>query len=335
MCRCGARVRVAFTLTCYTERVCIMQRTRLVPLFAAVLLAVPISFAAELGIAAPPLQIMEWIKGEPVSIGPGDKVYVVEFWATWCGPCRTSIPHLTELQKKYKDKGVVVVGISNESADVVRPFVTEMGSAMDYRVAVDRDDQTNDRYMKAFDQRGIPTAFVVDKNSKIVWVGHPMGELDEVLDEVVAGTFSVEKAKQRAERRKQLMEDYGQFVTSVRAGEVEKVHSLAEAAATKYADEPDFLNEVAWVLLTFENAKIHNHPLALKIAKIAVESSKSKNASILDTYARALFETGDVAGAIAQQEKAIALVTNPEEREPLEQTLKDYKEAGSKSQTPQ
>jgi thiol-disulfide isomerase/thioredoxin len=298
-------------------------------------MAVPQSFAAELGSAAPPLQIKEWVKGEPVTIGAGDNVYVVEFWATWCGPCRTSIPHLTELQKKYKDKGVVVVGISNETAEEVRPFVTEMGATMDYRVAIDNNEQTNDQYMKAFNQQGIPTAFVVDKTAKIVWVGHPMAELDEVLDEVVAGTFSIEKSKQRAERRKQLMEDYRQFATSLRTGEVEKAHSLAEAAVKNYADEPSYLNEVAWVLLTFENRKFHNYPLALRIAKVAVESSKSKDASILDTYARALFETGDVAGAIAQQEKAVALVSDPDEREPLEQTLKNYKAAGAKTQAPQ
>jgi len=62
------------------------------------------------------LKISDWVKGKPVDLaaGKGKQVYVIEFWATWCGPCRTSIPHLTELQKKFKDKGVTFVGVSDK-----------------------------------------------------------------------------------------------------------------------------------------------------------------------------------------------------------------------------
>ena len=56
------------------------------------------------GDAAPPIEITKWLRGEAVDLQKAreKKVVVVEFWATWCPPCRTSIPHLTELQKKYK-----------------------------------------------------------------------------------------------------------------------------------------------------------------------------------------------------------------------------------------
>lgn len=71
------------------------------------------------GETLPPITGLTWIKGGPVPIGqpstPGKKrVLVVEFWATWCPPCRASIPHLTELQRKYKDKEVYIVGITTE-----------------------------------------------------------------------------------------------------------------------------------------------------------------------------------------------------------------------------
>ena len=66
-----------------------------------------------LGQKAAPLEGLTYIKGDPIVFEAG-KVYVVEFWATWCPPCRTSIPHLTEVQKQFKDKGVTVIGISNE-----------------------------------------------------------------------------------------------------------------------------------------------------------------------------------------------------------------------------
>jgi thiol-disulfide isomerase/thioredoxin len=59
----------------------------------------------------PPLKVAKWIKGKPVQRFEPGKVYVVEFWATWCGPCRRSIPHLTELAKKFKGK-VTFIGVS-------------------------------------------------------------------------------------------------------------------------------------------------------------------------------------------------------------------------------
>jgi thiol-disulfide isomerase/thioredoxin len=124
-----------------------------------------------------------------VTFSPG-KVYVVEFWATWCPPCRKSIPHLTELQEKYKDR-VTFVGVSQEEPGVVKTFVGKQGDSMDYTVAVDTVGSVSKGYMTAFRQGGIPTAFVVDAQGRVVWVGHPMDDLAGVLDQVLADTYSV------------------------------------------------------------------------------------------------------------------------------------------------
>ena len=144
----------------------------------------------KLGDAAYPLTGLTWVKGEPAAITLG-KVYVVEFWATWCPPCRQSIPHLTELQKKYADQGVVFIGVSNEKVPTVKPFVADMAGKMDYHVAVDEAGAVVGGYMVAFGQNGIPTAFVVDAKGKVVWFGHPMGDLDKVIGQVLAGTYQV------------------------------------------------------------------------------------------------------------------------------------------------
>ncbi len=143
----------------------------------------------KLGDAAYPLTGLTWVKGDPVAIASG-KVYVVEFWATWCPPCRESIPHLTALQKKYQDR-VTFIGVSQEKPAVVKPFVSNQADKMDYTVAIDTAGKVSKGYMTAFRQGGIPHAFVVDAAGKVVWHGHPMGPVTQVLDQVLAGTYDV------------------------------------------------------------------------------------------------------------------------------------------------
>jgi thiol-disulfide isomerase/thioredoxin len=139
----------------------------------------------KLGDAAQPLTGLEWVKGGPVEMKAGT-VYVVEFWATWCPPCRVSIPHLTELQRKYKDKNLVVVGISTEKVNVVKPFVEQKGNEMDYVVAVDTAGTVSQAYMDAYGRNTIPSAFVVGADGNVAWVGHPMDNMDAVLEQMLA-----------------------------------------------------------------------------------------------------------------------------------------------------
>src|SRR5688572_4620680 len=118
--------------------------------------------AADLGDPAPEIKIAKWVKGEPTQITDNEKgIYVVEFWATWCPPCRTSIPHLTEIQNRFKDKNVTIIGVTDEKENVVNPFVKKMGAQMDYRVAIDEEGETAKGYMQAFGIGGIPHAFIV------------------------------------------------------------------------------------------------------------------------------------------------------------------------------
>lgn len=175
-------------------------------LLSAVLFVTPKLAAAKLGDPAAPLKIAEWVKGKPVDLaaGKGKRIFVIEFWATWCPPCRESIPHLTELQKQFGKRGVVFVGVSNEDPKVVRPFVKKMGDRMDYRVAVDQNDQTSKAYMEAYGQNGIPTAFVVDQAGNVVWVGHPMGDLARTLEAILAGKYDLKVAALRDEGMKLL-----------------------------------------------------------------------------------------------------------------------------------
>jgi thiol-disulfide isomerase/thioredoxin len=126
----------------------------------------------------PPISVKKGGANTPVTAASlRGKVVVVEFWATWCGPCRQSIPHLNELHEKLKDKGVVIVGISSGEAErTVEEFAKSM--SMKYHVGVDTG-KTSEVYMKGVD--GIPHAFVVDRKGKVAWAGHPMAGMDAVL----------------------------------------------------------------------------------------------------------------------------------------------------------
>lgn len=178
------------------------------------------------GKPAPVIKGKTWIQGAPVEKFEKGRVYVVEFWATWCGPCIESIPHINELAQKYKDK-VTVIGVSvfENGEDIdgqVRAFVKRMGQNMGYTVLTDTAENTMaETWMMAALQQGIPTAFIVDGQGQIAWVGHPM-EMDQPLADVVSGTHDVAAARAAFEA------DIRQTIEATR------VDRLISAAAQKY-----------------------------------------------------------------------------------------------------
>lgn len=319
-----------------------MTRLRLTLIATAAMLSLlggQVRAELQLGDAAPPLKIADWIKGDPVNLdeGQGKNIYVVEFWATWCGPCRESIPHLTKVQKDYKDNNVIVIGVSDEPASTIEPFVRKMGERMEYTVAADRDQKTGEAYMAAAGLSGIPHAFIVGKDGKIAWHGHPLEKMESVLDQLIAGTYDVAAARERMAKMKELnvkleeafagenwdgvlavVETMNQldpnpvryhqirFHCQTMKGDLEGANSSG-VAILEAANDTGTLNGFAWMLLTDQQFAGKFNPLALRIATKANEMSKGEDWSIVDTYARALFDTGDVKGAIEQQKKAISL----------------------------
>ncbi len=172
------------------------------PLLLAALIAIPSihsdakgKVTGKLGMKAPALSGLEFAKGDAVEMKEG-QVYVVEFWATWCGPCVRGIPHLTKLQNEYKDKGVTIVSVSREPMEKIKPFVEKQGDKMDYTVARDAKGDVNKGYQKAFGIGYIPSAYIVDKSGNIAWQGHP-SKIDQVLADVVAGTYKIVEAPKK------------------------------------------------------------------------------------------------------------------------------------------
>jgi len=147
---------------------------------------------ADLGVGdeAPALRVDTWVKGAAVPRFERGRVYVVEFWATWCGPCIAGIPHLTDLQEEFAED-VTIIGVSTKDArgndlNAVRRLVGAQGSRMDYTIAYCDSSATWSAWMGAAGRSGIPCAFIVDAEGRIAWIGHP-ARLDGPLADAVEG----------------------------------------------------------------------------------------------------------------------------------------------------
>jgi thiol-disulfide isomerase/thioredoxin len=127
------------------------------------------------GKPCPAISGLLFIKGESVKVPSSGKPMILEFWASWCGPCRAAFPHLSSLARQHRDAGLVVVGINIEGdTPAVRSLVTQQGDKMDYTVAIDAGQEAAVRLMQAAGVTGIPCAFVIDDKGIIKHYGHPM-----------------------------------------------------------------------------------------------------------------------------------------------------------------
>jgi thiol-disulfide isomerase/thioredoxin len=205
--------------------------------------------ALRIGMEAPDLKIAKWVKGEPVAEFKAGNVYVVEFWATWCGPCRATIPHMTELARKHSGQATFLgVSIWERPAEktnegilaLVEPFVKEMGDKMEYRIAVDGiGREMAESWMTAAGKNGIPCAFIVGKDGAIAWIGHPMS-MDKVLENVIAGTFDVKAEAKRQETEWRQQQERVKLEAPIRAALMAKDNkAVVEAIDKALAVQPE------------------------------------------------------------------------------------------------
>lgn len=146
--------------------------------------------ASYLWAKAPELQVEKWIGEKPDTKG---KVVLIEFWATWCPPCRKSIPLLNDLQKKFTDD-LVVIGISHESEkDVLKLKKPQI----EYYRAID----TQARTKTEMGVQGIPHVIILEPEGHVVWEGFPLLEGYELTEDIVAKVVAVAK-KAKAEAAK-------------------------------------------------------------------------------------------------------------------------------------
>jgi thiol-disulfide isomerase/thioredoxin len=324
--------------------------------------------ALRIGDNAPRITVQEFLKGKPFSQFTAGKTYVVEFWATWCGPVRQTMPHLTNLQQKYPQAMFLGVSISEPDPAKVRPFVQEMGAKIGYAIA--RDTPTNmmgKNWMAAANQETLPVAFIVNGQGKIAWIGHPL-LIEEPLKQVLAGKWNLNTArteqeataahalkvrrfKARVENAKSPEEAVATMTQAFNADpSMEKEFGVFKFGAlyqskpkdaltygnrlvdSIYKNDPIWLLRIAGMLISEGKPAPVFVPLALRASERANVLTNGKEVVVLDTLAGVYFATGSTQKAITTQEKAILLArgTAMASNKTLQEHLNLYKKAKGK-----
>lgn len=312
------------------------------------------------GDPAPALSVDSWFKGEPVTGFEPGQVYVIEFWATWCGPCIEAIPHLTHLQKHYGSK-VRLIGVStDQNRDQADRFVIDQGEGMGYTVGHDADRSMTDDWMRPAGRNGIPCSFIVDGRGRLAWVGHPRFGLDHVLERVARGDFDPAawaaaeagffQATQRAVAAARASDFAGAWAALDEAAKADP-YFVAQAQMTRFRivinikqdhaeaaklaaamidgthkDDASALIMIASELQTAPGPVNRDTSLAIRALERAVELESGKEAATLAALAQAHWRGKNADRAIEAQERAVAAARGEAQKARMQETLTQYKQ---------
>jgi len=315
-----------------------------------------------IGDPAPGLNIEHWMHGEATSLERG-KVYVIEFWATWCVPCVQAIPKLSEMQRLYRDNDLVIIGISTEEEETVRNFVQRRGREIEYHIAVDSRKSTHRSWMRAAERDGVPSAFIVGRKGKVQFIGNPYdSDFSQVLTAVLNGRYDAklfEQAKPMLEAAKrardlrnwnQATRYYNQVLdldarvfalVSLDIYEMLLVDMNAEDEADEfarkllqqYSDDGGFLVHFARKVATDPaiSDEKRDMDLAMKAANRAGQVLGSSHPDGLAVRAEINYLLGNYEKAVTFQRRAW-MFANPQHKARFERRLNAYRDAQSRSQ---
>ncbi|MEK7953154.1 TlpA disulfide reductase family protein [Luteolibacter soli] len=250
--------------------------------YASLFLAAALpAFAQKQGDAVTPdtLGKLEWIKGSaPTAWEPG-KVYVLECWATWCGPCIAAIPHVDELYDKYQEKGLRVIGVNvwEDGKDKVEEFVKNKGDGMSYPVAyTGKGGAFETEWLNPAGVTGIPHAFVV-KDGKVVLTTHPMGITESLIEGLLAGGDAEAKALEGVKEGQRKQVEASKALHAFRTATMAKdVPAMDAAFADLKKLDPEsrtlplleldlFMGKGDWTSAESSLAKLSSEPIAASV----------------------------------------------------------------------
>lgn len=165
--------------------------------------------SVNIGDTAPLIRLNKWIKGTRIDKFEKGLVYVIEFWATWCQPCKAAMPHLSALADKYKNSvrvlGIDIYESNSTSIEKIKKFVDSMGQKMNYSVAIEDSNFMETQWILATGSKnqGIPSTFVVDREGRLAWIGHPK-DLEKILPKVINNTWNAKEELRKKVLAKEL-----------------------------------------------------------------------------------------------------------------------------------
>lgn len=274
-----------------------------------------------IGFPAPAIGIDDWVHPGTVrpvapftAFEPG-KIYVLEFWATWCPYSRAAVPLLAVLQERHAADGVVVIGLAVDFPGSLRGFLAEADPdvrdlaalAGRYCLAVDPDGSVQTAFMDAISEQSLPTAFIVGREGLVEWIGHAQ-DLEDPLGRVVAGTWDRAAFADRWARLQAGRDCVFEAMALLVADKAAEAAARLDRFATDHAADAVALNEAAWVVV--ERSDYGPLPDAVIAAaeRIAGRSVflTPTDGNHLDTLAHVLALRGNLAAAIETQRRAVA-----------------------------
>jgi thiol-disulfide isomerase/thioredoxin len=291
----------------------------------------------KIGQPAPELKVGKWHKGPRIAKFEPGRIYVMEFWATWCGPCRAAMPHLSELARKYKDK-VTIIGMNvferGEFAKIeeqVSRFVRDSGKDMDYPVCSDtRDEYLKKNWFSPTGSLGIPATVVVDGKGQIAWIGGTGSELENTLKALIAGKFDYQASAKRADRSRdssdlrKVIQEYSEAMAAKDWARAIKIidsnpqqatfFALPRFAALVHLNPTEAFTQLKAAVATKDKSAPNmftvigcQDGLATEVYRYVIEQLGAEpQAMHFEALAFSYFKTGNRAKAIEIQEKLVA-----------------------------
>ncbi|WP_439360566.1 TlpA disulfide reductase family protein [Bradyrhizobium sp. DASA03007] len=261
---------------------------------------------------APPIRVENWLRGQPLTSFQPGKVYIVEFWATWCAPCVAALSDLVQLQEKYRDSGVEVLAIAareraqtaEEARSKLDAWLTEKLPNLNYRVGFDHTREMDKLWMDSSFSVGIPTSFVVDRDGHIAFIGSPT-QLEDVLPKILTGSWRISDEAKAADAARiaegqRTMPIFAKLTPAVKAQDWAKALSVVEEAVAVLPDDMYFRVLHADLLLH----KMHDLQAGLPVMRQLVRDAiNKKSAPWMAGAMRQLFDPANDNSHLPQAER--------------------------------